>query len=136
VTFPATPRELLRLAGRLAIACSRLLEASSPEELGERVSGVRAALAVYDEAVIAAACAQGQRFTPAEAVARRVRAYREARGLTQKQLVERLADCGFRTHRPLVARLETARHTPTLDTLTHYARALGVTVADLVEDLR
>lgn len=44
------------------------------------------------------------------------------------------ADVARRTgiHRPIIARLETGRHTHSVASLSRYARALGVPLADLV----
>lgn len=60
-------------------------------------------------------------------VAERVTEIRVARNLSQEALARRA-----RINRVTLARLEHALHPPRLDTLERLARALGVTVADLV----
>jgi transcriptional regulator with XRE-family HTH domain len=61
-------------------------------------------------------------------VAARVVELRERRGLSQEALGERA-----RVHRMTIQRLEQAAHPPGLDTLERIARALGVTLAQLVQ---
>jgi transcriptional regulator with XRE-family HTH domain len=61
-------------------------------------------------------------------VAIRVKRLRAARGMTQEQLA---AKAGI--SRTYLARLETARHDPTLSMLEKLAKALRVTVGRLVE---
>ena len=61
-------------------------------------------------------------------VAARVAELRHERGMTQETLAAR-ADI----NRVTLARLERAEHPPNLDTLERLARALGVTIADLVQ---
>jgi transcriptional regulator with XRE-family HTH domain len=57
-----------------------------------------------------------------------VRALREAKAFTQEELAERSG-----LHRVYLAQLESGRnHNPRLDTLRRLAKALGVSVADLV----
>jgi XRE family transcriptional regulator, regulator of sulfur utilization len=59
-----------------------------------------------------------------------VRALRDAKGLTQ----EALAECSG-LHRVYLAQLEAGRNqNPRLDTLRRLAKALGVSVADLVAE--
>jgi transcriptional regulator with XRE-family HTH domain len=60
-------------------------------------------------------------------VAARVAQLRRQRGMTQEALAHK-ADI----NRVTLARLERAEHPPNLDTLEHIARALGVTVVDLL----
>jgi transcriptional regulator with XRE-family HTH domain len=60
-------------------------------------------------------------------VAARVAQLRRQRGMTQEALAGK-ADI----NRVTLARLERAEHPPNLDTLERIARALGVTVGDLV----
>jgi transcriptional regulator with XRE-family HTH domain len=60
-------------------------------------------------------------------VAARVTELRRQRGMTQEALASK-ADI----NRVTLARLERAEHPPNLDTLERIARALGVTVGDLV----
>lgn len=74
-------------------------------------------------------------MTPAEHVGARIRALRQARGLTLRQVAE-AARCEPRN----VGRVELATYAkgcsgPTLDTLVRIARALDVPVAALVEGL-
>jgi transcriptional regulator with XRE-family HTH domain len=64
--------------------------------------------------------AEPRRSVLGEAVAQRLVAYRQANGLSQQALAQRL-----RTHQPLVARLEAGTHTPTLATLQRLAGVLG-----------
>jgi DNA-binding XRE family transcriptional regulator len=54
---------------------------------------------------------------------RRLRAWREGRGLSQRELAERLG-----WEQPHVARLEAGAHTPNLATLNRLARRLGLEV--------
>jgi transcriptional regulator with XRE-family HTH domain len=61
-------------------------------------------------------------------VAERVVELRQRRGLSQEALAERA-----RVHRMTIQRLEQAAHPPGLDTLERIARALGVTLAQLVQ---
>ena len=63
-----------------------------------------------------------------ERVAAKIIALRERRGLSQEALAARAS-----VHRMTIQRLERAAHPPTLDTLERIARALGVTLADLVK---
>jgi len=65
--------------------------------------------------------------TATERVARNVVALREARGLTQEALA---AKTGL--NRVTLARLERAQHPPNLETLDRIARALRVSLAELV----
>jgi transcriptional regulator with XRE-family HTH domain len=60
-----------------------------------------------------------------------VRRLRTAAGLTQEQLGER---CGMDLS--AVSRLERGHRNPRLDTLVRLARALDVTPADLLADVR
>lgn len=57
-------------------------------------------------------------------VAQRITAYREAQGLSQRALAERLG-----MPQPNLARLELGLHTPTLETLARLARAMDSTFA-------
>ena len=61
-------------------------------------------------------------------VTKRLKSLRTARGLTQEALAHKL---GF--SRAYLARLEMGRHDPPLSTLVKLAKALKVTVADLVQ---
>jgi transcriptional regulator with XRE-family HTH domain len=61
-------------------------------------------------------------------VATKVKRLRARRGMTQEQLAERAG-----ISRTYLARLETARHDPTLSVLEKLAKALGVKVAELLE---
>lgn len=60
-------------------------------------------------------------------VAGRIVRLRLERGFSQETLAQRA-----RINRVTLARLERAAHQPTLDTLDRLARALGVTLVDLV----
>ena len=60
-------------------------------------------------------------------VAARVVALRQARGFSQEALAKKTG-----LNRVTLARLERALHPPNLDTLDRIARALRVTLADLV----
>jgi transcriptional regulator with XRE-family HTH domain len=58
----------------------------------------------------------------------KLKALREARGMTQADLAKRAkVSAGY------IARLETLRHDPKLSTLVKIANALKVTVSQLVE---
>jgi transcriptional regulator with XRE-family HTH domain len=61
-------------------------------------------------------------------MAQRIQEIRERRGLTQEQLALKAG-----ISRGYLARLETARHDPTLTTLEKLAEALGVKVGRLLE---
>ena len=61
-------------------------------------------------------------------MARKLKYWRKRRGLSQEELAKR-ADVG----RSYLARLETARHDPTLSTLKKLAKALRVKVGRLLE---
>lgn len=71
-----------------------------------------------------------------ETVARNVRRYRLAAGLSQWQLVERLEalDADLGVDQAYLSHLENGRKNPTLSMLGHIAQALGITVAQLVEE--
>jgi transcriptional regulator with XRE-family HTH domain len=60
-------------------------------------------------------------------VAERVVQFRQQRGMSQEALGAKA-----RVNRVTVARLEAAAHPPNIETLDRIARALGVTLADLV----
>lgn len=60
-------------------------------------------------------------------VAARVVQFRQRRGMSQEALATKA-----RVNRVTVARLEAAAHPPNIETLDRIARALGVTLADLV----
>ena len=61
-------------------------------------------------------------------VAERVAQLRQERGMSQEALGAKA-----RINRVTVARLEAALHPPSIETLDRIARALGVTLADLVQ---
>jgi transcriptional regulator with XRE-family HTH domain len=61
-------------------------------------------------------------------VAARIRAERQAAGYSQTRLGELTG-----IQRPIITRLESGKHTPTLETLDRVAVALGVSLATLVE---
>lgn len=65
--------------------------------------------------------------TATQRVARRVVELRRARGLSQEALAGKTG-----LNRVTLARLERALHPPNLDTLERIARALRVSLADLV----
>jgi transcriptional regulator with XRE-family HTH domain len=67
-------------------------------------------------------------MTPVRRMAQRIQELRERRGLTQEQLAVKAG-----ISRGYLARLETARHDPTLSTLEKLAKALGVKVGRLLE---
>ncbi len=58
----------------------------------------------------------------------KIKHLRTARGLTQAALAKKVG-----VSREYVARLETGHHDPPLSTLTKLARALGVTVVELLQ---
>ena len=66
-------------------------------------------------------------MTPAK-VAMRLRQFRRQRGLTQQALAEKA-----RLSLGYVARLEIGRHDPKLSTLAKIAKALGMTVSELLQ---
>ncbi len=59
----------------------------------------------------------------------RLKSLRQAAGLTQAELARRTG-----IHRPNIARVEAGRHTPSLDTLTRLAAAIGVTTTTIFAD--
>lgn len=65
-------------------------------------------------------------------VGKRIRAFRERRGLTMAQLG---ADRRGRVYyeRQYVWKMETGRVAPSLAALSHFARRLGTTIADLLK---
>lgn len=63
-----------------------------------------------------------------ERVAARIVELRKKRGMTQEDLASKTG-----LNRVTLARLERVMHQPTLDTLDAIARALGVTLVDLVK---
>ena len=64
-------------------------------------------------------------------VGKRIRAYREKRGLTMAQLgADRRGRVYF--ERQYVWKMETGRVAPSLAALQHFAKRLGITIADLV----
>ena len=65
-----------------------------------------------------------ERLALARAVANALVAYRGEHGLSQRALAARL---GMR--RPVVGRLELAEHNPTMETLQHLSRAIGLRIA-------
>lgn len=64
---------------------------------------------------------------PTPDVGARLRELRLAAGLTQAEVARRTG-----IHRPNVARVETGRHTPSLDTLRRIAEAIGVAPGDVL----
>ena len=68
----------------------------------------------------------GRRMTPHNLGAT-IRKLREAKGLTQDQLATAVG-----MMRSNISRIEAAKHRPTLETLEKIAKALRVSVADLV----
>ena len=64
-------------------------------------------------------------------VAKRVGQHRKRRGMSQEELAAKAE-----ISRGYLARVETARHEPSLSMLEKIARALRVTVADLVKEYR
>ncbi len=67
-------------------------------------------------------------MAPVERLAMRLKVLREQRGLSQEQLAARAG-----VSRGYLARLETARHDPTLNTLEKLAKALKIKVAELLK---
>jgi DNA-binding XRE family transcriptional regulator len=59
----------------------------------------------------------------------RLKSLRQAAGLTQAELARRTG-----IHRPNIARVEAGRHTPSLETLTRLAAAIGVTTTTIFTD--
>jgi transcriptional regulator with XRE-family HTH domain len=58
----------------------------------------------------------------------RLKRLRQERGLTQEQLAKKV-----RVHRVYIAQMEAETKTPSLATLTRLAKALDVTIADLLD---
>jgi transcriptional regulator with XRE-family HTH domain len=67
-------------------------------------------------------------MAPRQAMAKRLRQFRNERGLSQRSLAEKAG-----ISREYLARLETGRQDPTLSTLEKLAKALRVKVARLIE---
>ena len=65
-----------------------------------------------------------------------IRAWRKARGLTQKQLAERMESSPGEQLMSYVtvSNIERGGQSPTLEQLNAFAVALGVTVSDLIEN--
>jgi transcriptional regulator with XRE-family HTH domain len=67
-------------------------------------------------------------------VGKRIRAQRERRGLTMAELgADRRGRVYF--ERQYVWKMETGRVAPSLAALSHFAKRLGVRLADLVKDI-
>ena len=64
-------------------------------------------------------------------IGRRLRELRQEKGLTAYDVARRSG-----IHRPNISRMESGKHVPTVDTLDRLARALGVSIAILVSDVR
>jgi len=62
-------------------------------------------------------------------VGSRLKSLRRAAGLTQAELARRTG-----IHRPNIARIEAGRHTPSLETLSRLAAAIGVTATTILAD--
>ncbi|CAN5237417.1 hypothetical protein BH18CHL2_BH18CHL2_10570 [soil metagenome] len=68
-------------------------------------------------------------------IGRRIRALREARGLTMAELgADRRGRVYFQ--RQYVWKMETGRVTPSLPALAHFARRLGVSLSELFQAIR
>ena len=67
-------------------------------------------------------------------VGRRIRSLREDRGLTMAELGSSRRGVVY-FQRQYVWKMETGRVTPTLPALSHFAKRLDVTLADLVEGI-
>jgi transcriptional regulator with XRE-family HTH domain len=67
-------------------------------------------------------------MAPIERMAARLKALRERRGLSQEELAEAAG-----ISRTYLARLETAKHDPTLTVIEKLAKALKVKAADLLK---
>jgi transcriptional regulator with XRE-family HTH domain len=65
------------------------------------------------------------------ALGRKVRELRDARGLSQEQLAERAS-----MHWTYISGIERGRRNPGLNALAQLAGALGVTLVDLLRDLK
>ncbi len=63
-------------------------------------------------------------------VGRRIRSLRRERKLSQYELAARVG-----TYRPVIARLETGRHEPSLEVLRPVARALRIDLQTLLEGI-
>jgi DNA-binding XRE family transcriptional regulator len=62
-----------------------------------------------------------------EKLGARLKAFRLAAGLTQAELARRTG-----IHRPNIARVEAGRHTPSLETLSRIANAIGVSPTEVL----
>lgn len=67
-------------------------------------------------------------MTPIEKTAAKLKRLREAQGLTQEALAEKAG-----ISRTYIARLETAKHDPTLTVIEKLAKALGVKPSQLLD---
>lgn len=66
-----------------------------------------------------------------QSIGRAIRKHRKAKGLSQEALAELAGK-----HRNYFGRVERGEHNPKTTTLIDVARALGVSLADLVEGVR
>jgi transcriptional regulator with XRE-family HTH domain len=70
--------------------------------------------------------------TPGQQFARRVREVREAQGLSQQQVSERLAGIGVKIDRTAVARVENGTRRVTVDEVFQFAQALNASPLELL----
>jgi transcriptional regulator with XRE-family HTH domain len=66
--------------------------------------------------------------------ARRLRAARKQAGVTQKQLADRMADCGHRMLQSTVAKIESGERPVSIGEAVQLAGVLGASLMDLVTD--
>lgn len=66
--------------------------------------------------------------------ARQLRAIRQAAGLTQQQLADRVSEAGARMHRSGIAKIEAGDRVVSVGEALQLAAALGTGLADLVTD--
>jgi len=107
-----------------------LSEDASTAEL-ELASGVRATIATTDvipSEIPSINSVQSIQIDGAK-LGKRLRTLRLEAGLTQAELARRTG-----IHRPNIARVEAGRHTPSLETLTRLASAIGVATTRVLSD--
>jgi len=106
--------------------------------LGENAHAATLTLATGDEITLHAVrvvaqtiTSSGQLGAPVDGprLGARLRSLRKQAGLTQAELARRTG-----IHRPNIARVEAGRHTPSLETLTRLANAIGVSATQVLVD--
>jgi transcriptional regulator with XRE-family HTH domain len=75
---------------------------------------------------------RGERLTPSEAFARRMREARERAGMKQTELADKLSDLGYELSRPAINAIENGKRGVSLDDACAIAAALAVAPVNLI----